>query len=91
MKKNNIIRFAIGVLVATALITTHYVSAKEKEIHTFENVAIYYSEGYIIDEDGDRFEVKFDCPNDTVISVTYDNQNTVTRLDDIPIRFEILK
>lgn len=64
-----------------------------EQLHTFQNVAIYYSDdnGYIIDEDGRRFDVDFDCKNESVIFVTYDNKNTVMRLDDEVISYEIIK
>ncbi len=83
-------------ILLIALIILSFVMGKHYNInqHTFQNVAIYYSnneESYLIDEDGVRYDVDFDCPNDTTIFVTYNNQNTVTRLDDIPIDFEIIK
>lgn len=71
-----------------------YAQAKTKYIHTFQNVAIYYhnsKESYLIDEDGEIFNIDFPIKNNSVILVTYDNKNTVTRLDDEPIAYEILK
>ena len=70
-----------------------YIMLMTAQTHTFQNVAIYYSDdkGYIIDEDGRRFDVNFECKNEAVIFVTYDNKNTVMRLDDEVISYEIIK
>jgi len=62
-------------------------------VHVFENVAIYYTadNGYIVDEDGRRFDIDFkELPDQAVIEVTYDNKGTVTRLDDKPISYVLL-
>ncbi len=68
-------------------------SVSAHELHTFQNVAIYYTAqgGYLVDEDGERFDVDFDIPDNTLVLVTYDNKNTVTRFDDVPIKVEIIK
>lgn len=93
MTKNFLLKATIITLLVVFLLPINMAEAKTKVkyIHTFQNVAIYYSKGYLIDEDGEKFIIDFDCPNNTVILVTYDNKNTVTRLDDMPINFKILK
>ena len=94
--KKSIIPIILSTVLLSSLFTTN-TFAKEKVsevvyVHTFCNVAIYYSKdgGYIVDEDGERFDIDFNITNESVIFVTYDNKNTVTRFDDEPIKYEIL-
>lgn len=87
-----VLAMIFGLVIGT-VIGNEMIPARIKTVHTFENVAIYYTadNGYIVDEDGRRFDVDFDeLPDQAVLEVTYDNKGTVTRLDDKPISYVLL-
>jgi hypothetical protein len=61
----------------------------DTEISTVQNVAIYYADGALIDEDGEEFRGSWNL-EPGVYFVTYDTKGTATRLDDEPIAFQYL-
>jgi hypothetical protein len=53
------------------------------------NVAYYDGVSTLVDEDGEAFIGDYDLAEGTYY-VCYDSNKTVTRLDDVPVRFEKL-
>lgn len=95
MKRNEVVTIMammFGLVIGT-VIGNEMMPARVKTEHTFQNIAIYYAadNGYIVDEDGRRFNVDFkELPDQAVLEVTYDNKGTVTRLDDKPLSYTLL-
>lgn len=83
--------------VITIIITSIAFStvAISKAQRTFKSVATYYctaNDSYIIDDlDGNIYDANFNVANGTKCNVVYDNNNTLTRLDDNVIKCTPLK
>jgi len=88
MIKKVLLSVAVSVMILS--VPAQASTTKIIYVHTFQNVAIY-NNGVLTDEDGEVFKKDFNVPNDSVVLVTYNNKNTVTRLDDEPISAEIVK
>lgn len=76
----------------TAMTATAAIPAQDPAI--YNKVGIYYADGTIIDEDGEEWGYTDDTgaiADDTVVWVTYDNQGTATRYDDVITAVEVIE
>ncbi len=76
----------------TAMTATAAIPAQDPAI--YNKVGIYYTDGTIIDEDGEEWGYTDDTgaiADDTVVWVTYNSQSTESRYDDVIIAVEVIE
>ena len=76
----------------TAMAATAAIPAQDPVI--YNKVGIYYTDGTIIDEDGEEWGYTDDTgaiADDTAVWVTYNSQGTESRYDDIITVVEVIE
>lgn len=72
----------IGLLLLAALFCYHNHS------HIYTTLPVAYENGYITDSNGNQWYTDFTgIPNNSLIWVTFDTQNTPENIDDIPVNY----